>query len=156
MKKILLSIITILLLSACASYKMASLGPATRIYEVEGKSKEQLYNQSLVWLFEGDMYNKTTIEFHDRGAGIIVANYLLYSTTMVATNSFGTSVVQDNVYAKIKINALDNKIRFVIQPTEPWKWYYGCVQNYSKDNAIKDINALIDNYVEMLSTPEKW
>jgi hypothetical protein len=158
MKKVLLFIIAAMILTSCATYQKISLNSATRIYDVEGKNKQELYVKSMEWLIDSFNDVRSVVQFNDKGEGIIIGKYLMHSAKLVAVSLGGAGVVRDDVYAKIKINTKDGAARLIIEPLGEWRYSSDSLDthSYSKNKAIDDINALIDSFEEMLGTPDEW
>lgn len=155
MKKLLLFIVAAVVFTSCATYQKVSLGPATRIYEVAGDSKAELYVKSIEWLIDSFKDAKSVIQFKDKEEGIIVGKYLMCSTKIGS----GSGAYYEDLYAKIKINTKDNATRLIIEPLGEWNYDSGSltVRNYSKNNAIDEINGLIESYEKMLDKEDaEW
>ena len=106
MKKFLAFITIVIVIGGCASWEPIATheGEFKEIIEVSGKSKEEIYSLSNLWLADTYVSSKSVIEYSDKEAGIIKGNAITRETSSFALSS-------SNIKYSIKIECKDSKAR---------------------------------------------
>lgn len=139
---------TIILSSCFATYETITFSEEEavyRIFENLDNTQNELFIKANDWMVSNFNDATSVIEFSDKESGTLIGKYKLAGT--ISTGMYGTSI-DTRVYAKIDIRVRDNKAKISILPLGSWKYDYSglTIYNYTKENAIEDINKLIDSF----------
>ncbi len=152
MKKIgLISIIVLgfLIIQSCTSTKETVTGvPKSKVIKMDGKSKNELYINANTWMVETFSSAKSVVQFTDKEDGIVIGKYLLTTNGYAGTNTYA------DIHAIIKIQVKDDASKITITPDNFNIPSFSPASYYSVDDAIKDINNLIDNYSMYIKNTE--
>ncbi len=153
MKNVIL-LFTVYLLVGCSTAKLVTVPPSENVIEVKG-TKTNLYIKANEWMVNIFTSAKSVIQFQDKEEGIIVGKYLMhvYPSVGLLMNFPGLEA-----YAIIKIQVRDSAAKISIEPQDTW-WYgkYGFVNyDYSPEKAKQDIDKLIQDFKDYITTDNKW
>jgi hypothetical protein len=121
------------------------------VYEFPTLTKDQLFLKANSWMVEVFSNAESVIQHADKEDGAIIGRYLMDGSLTVT--QYGN--IDSRVYAVIDIRVRDGKAKIEIKPQR--EWHHGGwtgAYNYSKDDAIKDMVQLSDNFESYLSKNE--
>jgi len=120
------------------------------------KTKNELYLKAYDWMISTFKDAESVIQFTDKESGIITGKYLMGKSLVPIGNSYTFSSSYENVFAIIKIQVKDKAAKITITPNS---YKNGTIniagkidEGYKKENAVKDINTLIESFSEYLKT----
>ena len=108
MKKLNIFFITtivVLLSISCATINPSEVKGTTKVVEVSGASKDELFVKASSWLVDAFNSAKSVIQFSDKEAGIIKGKYVI---------DFPQLTAQGSCDATITIECKDEKCRLII------------------------------------------
>jgi len=149
MKKLFLIIISVLLMQSCVSLKQLNPTPKTKIVNVIGKTKNEIYIRANTWMVETFNNAKSVIQFSDKESGIVTGRYLMKTIT-VTTTEF------NNVFSMIKIQVKDGAAKITVTPqsyvNNPNIIVGG--KGYPLEKMNADIDILINNFSKSIIKTE--
>ncbi len=102
-------IILMILLQSCVAQKIYSPTSTSKVVDIEGKSKDELYIKANNWMVETFNNAKSVIQFSDKENGIIMGKYNMATIYTTTTDSH-------DVISIIKIEVKDGKAKITITP----------------------------------------
>ena len=147
--------LALIALAGCVGYQKQTfeVKPVVEIIEVPGKTKNELYLLTHIWLNELFKDSKSVVQFTDKESGTITGKYML-GTLLTA------SQYREGVYAmaNIRITLKDGKALIVIEAYSTQEEYYNDPMFivYDDFKAQQDIVALVDTYKLALSKDAEW
>lgn len=127
--------------------------PIDRTIMIEG-SKNDLFVKANNWMVEIFSSSKSVIQFSDKEAGIVIGRYLFKD--FGATTVMGKIVDFGEIYAIIKLQVKDGTTKITIDAEDFTEIHSKANENYryTKEKAVQEINALMDNYEHYLKTTD--
>ena len=156
--KTTLSLILIILLSSCTTFKMVSSQKTGEIIEVPGVKKDEIYIKANQWMVRIFKDAKSVIQFQDKAEGKIIGKFLLKSMGSPGGGyglySMPSTMV--DIYCLITISIKDNATKIDVEPMGDWKYDPSgfTIYNYSPEDADIDMKAITDNYKKVILTKE--
>lgn len=148
--------ILIITFFSCASSTKAvevKIEKISKTINVES-TKNELYLKANDWMISTFKDAESVIQFTDKESGIITGKYLMGKSLVPIGNSHTFSPSYENVFAIIKIQVKEKAARITITPNS---YKNGTItiagktdEGYKKENAIKEINTLIEMFSEYL------
>lgn len=139
------------LFTSCGVYSTVTFNdePITMVFENYNCSKNQLFVKANDWMIKIFTKANSVIEFSDKEEGVIIGKYLLYGQETIGLYGIKTDY---RVWAKIDIRVKDDKARISILPMGKWNYNSSglTVYNYSKEQAIEDIKAIMKDFNEAM------
>lgn len=146
MRKILLLLIGLVLITSCVSYQTitAPSEPYSETMECTG-NKSELYDRVDEWIVSTFQNSESIIEFSDMEEGRIIGKYLLNSNA--STTIYGQTI-GENIYALINIYIEDGAAKISIKPQNHWHYDPSGfrIYNSSLEDNKAEIMALITDY----------
>lgn len=141
MKKlnIIVLVVFVLLLASCTTIKTSEVKGVTKVVEVPGESKDELFVKASSWMVDAFNSAKNVIQFSDKEAGVIKGKYRMTFPQFLATGECETTIT---------IECKDGKCRLVVD--DPYGYvaddvYSTKIANLTKDgyqSITDDINEL--------------
>ena len=145
MKKlnILLVLGLALLLMSCATVKPSEVKGATKVVEVPGASKDEIFVRAASWMAETFNSSKSVTQYSDKEAGIIKGKYVI---------DFPQLTAQGLCDATITIECKDEKCRLIID--DPYDFrvrdaYSTSIVNMTQkgfDTVVENISFLCESF----------
>lgn len=145
MKKlnILLILGLALLLVSCATVKPSEVKGMTKVVDVPGVSKDELFVKASTWMVEAFNSSKSVIQYSDKEAGVIKGKYVI---------DFPQLTAQGSCDATITIECKDEKCRLIID--DPYDFrvrdiYSTRIVNMTQkgfDTVIENISYLCESF----------
>ena len=145
MKKlnILLVLGLALLLMSCATVKPSEVKGATKVVEVSGASKDEIFVRASCWMEETFNASKIVTQYSDKEAGIIKGKYVI---------DFPQLTAQGLCDATITIECKDEKCRLIID--DPYDFrvrdaYSTSIVNMTQkgfDTVVENISFLCESF----------
>ncbi|MHA3061178.1 DUF4468 domain-containing protein [Acinetobacter sp. ANC 4631] len=144
MKKILISIFSTAILSGCVTAEQmqfaAPLNDVSEVIDINGKSKDQLFEASKIWIAKSFNSSNNVIQYADKESGSIIGkgNMKFPCDGFIDCSAFGN----DRVNFTIKIDTKDNKARVTLSDITRTPLTYingGLNTNIGKDLPITQV-----------------
>lgn len=132
-------VMLVLALQSCAVMTTENTPAITKIIEVEGESKNQLYVKANNWVVETFKDAKSVIQFTDKESGTITGKFYLGGTSI--KNKFNSPTA-----SLIKIIVKDNASKITIDPPSYTYYKGGRLDSQVKEKTEEEINLLMDTF----------
>ncbi len=159
MKKIILTAVMGLSLVGCMTPMtptQQAMPDITQVIEVPNKPKDQIFEESKIWIAQSFKSANNVIQYADKGTGSIIGkgNIKYPCDSFIDCGAFGN----DNVNFTMKIDTKDNKARVVISDVTRTSLTYvqGGINNIGKEVPISivehqekiatKLNGVIEQY----------
>ena len=149
MKKlnIIVLVVFTLLLASCTTIKPSEVKGVTKVVEVSGASKDELFVKASSWLVDAFNSAKSVIQFSDKEAGVIKGKYRITFPQFLETGE---------CEATFTVECKDGKCRLIID--DPYNFraddiYSTRITNMTKEgyeSVTSDINALCLSFEKYL------
>lgn len=149
MKKlnIIVLVVFTLLLASCTTIKPSEVKGVTKVVEVSGASKDELFVKASSWLVDAFNSAKSVIQFSDKDAGVIKGKYRITFPQFLETGE---------CEATFTVECKDGKCRLIID--DPYNFraddiYSTRITNMTKEgyeSVTNDINALCLSFEKYL------
>ena len=149
MKKlnIIVLVVFTLLLASCTTIKPSEVKGVTKVVEVSGASKDELFVKASSWLVDAFNSAKSVIQFSDKEAGVIKGKYRITFPQFLETGE---------CEATFTVECKDGKCRLIID--DPYNFraddiYSTRITNMTKEgyeSVTNDINALCLSFEKYL------
>lgn len=149
MKKlnIIVLVVFTLLLASCTTIKTSEVKGVTKVIEVSGASKDELFVKASSWLVDAFNSAKSVIQFSDKEAGVIKGKYRITFPQFLETGE---------CEATFTVECKDGKCRLIID--DPYNFraddiYSTRITNMTKEgyeSVTNDINALCLSFEKYL------
>lgn len=149
MKKlnIIVLVVFTLLLASCTTIKTSEVKGVTKVVEVSGASKDELFVKASSWLVDAFNSAKSVIQFSDKEAGVIKGKYRITFPQFLETGE---------CEATFTVECKDGKCRLIID--DPYNFraddiYSTRITNMTKEgyeSVTNDINALCLSFEKYL------
>lgn len=123
----------------------------SKVFEDTPGTKDELYLKANRWMVSAFNNAESVIQHNDKQEGAIIGKYLMSGT--VSSGYMGV-VTDTRVYAIVEIRLKDNKAKIDIKPQGSWRYGEMTVYDYSKEQAIRDMNQLANSFHDALLKPE--
>ena len=142
--------------SSCVGYQTISFEDNTGVIEIFDSlsdSQDLLFIKANDWMVSTFNDATSVIEYSDKEAGVIIGKYKLHGE--INHGLYGATT-DTRVYAKIEIEVKENKARVIIKPIGSWQYDSSgiTIYNYSKEDAIADMQKLADSLEVRLNKVE--
>lgn len=148
MKKlnILLILGLVLLLMSCATVKPSEVKGMTKVVDVPGVSKDELFVRASSWMVETFNSSKSVTQYSDKEAGIIKGKYVI---------DFPQLTAQGSCDATITIECKDEKCRLIID--DPYDFRVRDIYSTRIVNMTqKGFDTVIENISYVCESFEKY
>jgi len=138
------AIIISLLTSCMTTVKFAEDEYFSQVYEDTPGTKDELYLRANQWLIKTFVDASSVIQHRDKEAGVIIGKFRLHGelkTVGLYHNSY-----DNRIYIIVEISVKDQKSRIEVKPQGSWTYMSGSENEYSKDDAKKDIELLAESF----------
>lgn len=160
------------ILNGCVSLPTATdkqIQPITKVVDVNGKSKDQLYDESKIWIAKNFKSANSVIQYENKTDGKILGKGAIPFPCegFIDCSAFG----KDKVNFTIQIETKDNKARIVVSDFSATSLTYvqGGINNIGRERPIqilehqqrvdKKMRALIEQYksdITSVKTESNW
>lgn len=123
----------------------------SKVFEDTPGTKDELYLKANRWMVSAFNNAESVIQHNDKQEGAIIGKYLMSGT--ISSGYMGV-VTDTRVYAIVEIRLKDNKAKIDIKPQGSWRYGEMTVYDYSKEQAIRDMNQLANSFHDALLKPE--
>ena len=155
-----LAIFATLLLNSCGSSfgSQTVLTPkeASKVFDVNNATKDELYVRANNWMVERFTSAKSVLQFSDKEQGVISGKFLLNSIILGKSSNYGPLVYED-VYAIIKIQLKDNKVKITVKP-KPYKNAFNSFaggKSYPVESVEQDMQSLISSFQTAMKSEQE-
>ena len=148
--KNLLSFFTLaILVTSCGAIKTTpvNIGSIEKTFE-HNLDKDKLFVVANNWMVQTFKSAKSIVQFTDKEEGVVIGKYLLNSIT--TNNSLYNNTITSDIYAIIKLQVKDGITKISIDPYDFNKVESIYITPYGEEEAMTDINGLIENYRQYL------
>jgi len=120
-----------------------------KVFDNLPSTKDKLFLKANDWMIRTFNSAESVIQHSDKEDGVIIGKYLMHGT--LSHGGPYSAAADTRVYAIIDIRVKDQKARIEIRPQD-WKYDSSgmTVYNYSKQDAIADIQRLVDSFYNSL------
>jgi len=152
MKKLLffsITIISLILLQSCAMNQYLTTTEKSKVVNVDGKTKNELYIRANTWMVETFTNAESVIQFSDKENGIVTGKYIM--TTIITSTT-----TRHGVYSMIKIQVKDGAAKITITPESYQNnanVFAGGI-SYPLEKMNSDIDALINDFSKSIVETE--
>lgn len=147
MKKAIFYTILITYIS-CGGFKTISvdIDPITKTFSHDGAQNE-LYVRANNWMVENFVSAKSVIQFTDKESGTVSGRFLMHDNSRKSTN--GATILNDEIYAIIKVVVKDNGSKITIIPESFIDWENPNINKkyrYTREKAAVQMETLISSF----------